>query len=91
MKTLREQAEELKSLGSPLSIEKIIAFLEKKEANKEKRAKRSAKVWKRREELIKASKENETKLARMTEGERSNYFEQIQRRSVLNQRPSSLR
>ena len=91
MENFREQAEKLKAMGSPLTIEQIIAFLEKKEDGKAKREKRRAKSWKRREELEAASKEVSAKLSKMTEGQKANYFEEIQRRSVLNQRPSSLK
>jgi len=49
MKTLKEKAQELKEKGSPLTIEELIAFLEKKEAKKAKSAKKSAKRWTKRE------------------------------------------
>lgn len=91
MKTLKEQAEEIKAKGSPLTIEQIISFIEKKEANKAKREKRSAKAWKRREEFNKASDELDAKLEKMTPREKADYFEEVQRKSIQGQLPSSMR
>ena len=48
MKTLKEQAEKIKSLGSPLTIEQIMTSLEKSQS---KKSKKSNKNWKRRDEL----------------------------------------
>tara|TARA_R110000822_G_C14896601_1_gene448468 strand:- start:175 stop:456 length:282 start_codon:yes stop_codon:yes gene_type:complete len=47
---IKKDANKLKSLGSPLTIEEIIVFLEKKESKKYKKLKRSNKSWSRREE-----------------------------------------
>ena len=91
MKTLKEQAQRIKEIGSPLTIEQITAFLEKKEADKAKRDKRSAKAWKRRDESNKASKQLDAELEKMTPREKSEYFENVQRRSIQGQLPSSMR
>lgn len=45
---LQKEAQRLKEMGSPLSIDQLIAFLEKKEAKKAKRDKRIDKGFKRR-------------------------------------------
>ena len=41
-KTIEEQAQEMKAKGSPLTIEQLISFLEKKEAKKAKQNKKSS-------------------------------------------------
>ena len=91
MKTLREQAEEIKAKGSPLTIEQIIALLEKREARKSKRDKRSAKAWERRDKFNEAQNRLDAKLSKMTNGEKNQYFENVREQSVKNQLPSSMR
>jgi len=89
--TTLEKAQSIKEKGSPLSIEKIIAMIEKEEARKNKRAKKSDKRWEKREAQEKISQELDNKLNMMTAGERLNYFENVKRQSLLNQLGSSMR
>jgi hypothetical protein len=53
METLRIEAERLKKMGSPLSVDQLIAFLEKKEAKKAKNQKNIAKGFEKREAAAK--------------------------------------
>jgi hypothetical protein len=89
--TTLEKAQIIKEKGSPLSIDKIIAIIEKEEARKNKRAKKSDKRWAKREAQEKISQELDNKLNMMTAGERLNYFENVKRQSLLNQLGSSMR
>jgi hypothetical protein len=89
--TTLEKAQSIKEKGSPLSIDKIIAIIEKEEARKNKRAKKSDKKWAKREAQEKISQELDNKLNMMTAGEKLNYFENVKRQSLLNQLGSSMR
>jgi ribonuclease D len=89
--TTLEKAQSIKEKGSTLSIEKIIAIIEKEEARKNKRAKKSDKRWAKREAQEKISQELDNKLNMMTATERLNYFENVKRQSLLNQLGSSMK
>lgn len=82
------EANKIKGMGSPLSIENIIKMIEKKEA---KSSKKNNKKWERRDSFNKATKEINHKLSKMTIGEKTRYFEEVQRLSTLGQLPSSMR
>jgi len=53
MINFQNEAKRLQGMGSPLSIEDLVAFLEKKEAKKAKRFKRASKGFERREAVEK--------------------------------------
>ena len=80
--TTLEQAQKVKSTGSPLSIEQIVKIIEKKAA---KSKKNSNKNWARREEMAKATEELNEKLSKMNKFEQINFFEQVEKRNIEGQ------
>ena len=78
---IKIEAEKVISLGSKLSIEKIITMIEKKEASNSKREKRSLKKWNKRDEAknIKVETCN------------SNELGEINRENARKNLPSSMR
>ena len=78
--TILEQAQKAKAIGSPLSIEQLVAFFEAKEAKAAKKAVKSNKRWAKRE----ASEKIVVNFDGLSLGERNHL-------SAANNLPSSMR
>ena len=78
--TTLEQAQKAKAIGSPLSIEQLVAFFEAKEAKAAKKAAKSNKRWAKRE----AAEKIVVKFDGLSLGERNHM-------SAGNNLPSSMR